>query len=275
MPQTWSAGRFQLTLSRPLVMGIVNVTPDSFSDGGQHDDASSAIRHASALVEAGADILDIGGESTRPGSRAVDAEVEWARIGPVLLEALRWGVPISLDSYKPETMRRALDLGVDIVNDVYALRMPGAEAIVAASQAGVCLMHMQGEPGTMQLQPDYGDVVAEVRDFLLQRTAALLALGVPAARLCLDPGFGFGKSLAHNIALAQGLEALVSCGYPVLVGVSRKSMIGGTSGRPVAERLPGSLAAALACIAAGARIVRVHDVAATVDALNVWTALRG
>ncbi len=275
MPQTWSAGRFQLTLSRPLVMGIVNVTPDSFSDGGQHDDASSAIRHASALVEAGADILDIGGESTRPGSRAVDAEVEWARIGPVLLEALRWGVPISLDSYKPETMRRALDLGVDIVNDVYALRMPGAEAIVAASQAGVCLMHMQGEPGTMQLQPDYGDVVAEVRDFLLRRTAALLALGVPAARLCLDPGFGFGKSLAHNIALAQGLEALVSCGYPVLVGVSRKSMIGGTSGRPVAERLPGSLAAALACIAAGARIVRVHDVAATVDALNVWTALRG
>uniref|UniRef100_E6PQX4 dihydropteroate synthase n=1 Tax=mine drainage metagenome TaxID=410659 RepID=E6PQX4_9ZZZZ len=275
MIQPWSAGRFQLALSRPLVMGIVNVTPDSFSDGGQHDDASSAIRHASGLVEAGADILDIGGESTRPGSRAVDADTEWARIEPVLREAVQWGVPISVDSYKPQTMQRALDLGVDIINDVYALRMPGAETIVAASQAGICLMHMQGEPGTMQLQPHYGDVAAEVRDFLLQRTAGLLALGVPASRLCLDPGFGFGKSLVHNIALAQGLEALTACGYPVLVGVSRKSMIGGTSGRPVADRLPGSLAAALACVAAGARIIRVHDVAATVDALKVWTALRG
>ncbi|MDE1952228.1 MAG: dihydropteroate synthase [Betaproteobacteria bacterium] len=275
MLQHWLAGRFQLALSRPLVMGIVNVTPDSFSDGGQHSDARLSIRHASRLLEEGADILDIGGESTRPGSTPVDADTEWTRIEPVLREAVLWGVPVSVDSYRPQTMRRALDLGVDIINDVYALRMPGAQAIVSASQAGICLMHMQGEPGTMQLQPQYGDVIAEVRSFLLQRVADLLALGIPAARLCLDPGFGFGKSLAHNMSLARGLETLTSCGYPVLVGVSRKSMIGGTSGRPVAERLPGSLAAALACVAAGACIVRAHDVAATVDALKVWTAMRG
>lgn len=256
-------------------MGIVNVTPDSFSDGGQHSDARLAIGHAGRLLEEGADILDIGGESTRPGSIPVDADTEWARIEPVLREAVLWGVPVSVDSYRPQTMRRALDLGVDIINDVYALRMPGAQAVALASQAGICLMHMQGEPGTMQLQPQYGDVIAEVRSFLLQRVADLLALGIPAARLCLDPGFGFGKSLAHNMSLARGLEMLTSCGYPVLVGVSRKSMIGGTSGRPVAERLPGSLAAALACVAAGARIVRVHDVAATADALKVWTAMRG
>jgi dihydropteroate synthase len=275
MLQHWLAGRFQLALSRPLVMGIVNVTPDSFSDGGQHSDARLAIGHAGRLLEEGADILDIGGESTRPGSIPVDADTEWARIEPVLREAVLWGVPVSVDSYRPQTMRRALDLGVDIINDVYALRMPGAQAVALASQAGICLMHMQGEPGTMQLQPQYGDVIAEVRSFLLQRVADLLALGIPAARLCLDPGFGFGKSLAHNMSLARGLEMLTSCGYPVLVGVSRKSMIGGTSGRPVAERLPGSLAAALACVAAGARIVRVHDVAATADALKVWTAMRG
>ncbi len=256
-------------------MGIVNVTPDSFSDGGQHDTASAAIRHAEALVHAGADILDLGGESTRPGSQPVDAAAEWARIAPVLREVVQWGVPISLDSYKPQTMQRALDLGVDIINDVYALRMPGAEAIVAPTPAGICLMHMQGEPGSMQQAPHYVDVVAEVRDFLLQRVASVLALGVPPSRLCLDPGFGFGKTLAHNMALARGLEAIAACGYPVLVGVSRKSMIGGTSGRPVAERLPGSLAAALACIAAGASVVRVHDVAATIDAVNVWTAMRG
>jgi dihydropteroate synthase len=275
MTELWSAGRFQLSLSRPLVMGIVNVTPDSFSDGGLHDTASAAIRHAKALVDAGADILDIGGESTRPGSQPLDAAAEWNRIAPVLREVVHWDVPISLDSYKPQTMQCALDLGVDIINDVYALRMPGAEAIVASSPAGICLMHMQGEPGSMQQAPYYGDVVAEVRDFLLQRAAAILALGVPASRLCLDPGFGFGKTLAHNVALARGLEDIVACGYPILVGVSRKSMIGGTSGRAVAERLPGSLAAALACIAAGARMVRVHDVAATVDAVKVWTALRG
>ncbi len=272
---TWSAGRFQLDLGRPLVMGIVNVTPDSFSDGGAHADPGAAIRHAQALVEAGADILDVGGESTRPGSLPLPQDAEWARIGPVLQEVARWGVPISVDTYKPRTMRLALDLGVDIINDIYALRMPGAEDAAAPSGAGICLMHMQGEPQTMQQQPHYADVVREVGDFLRARADAMLALGVPASRLCIDPGFGFGKTLGHNLKLARRLDEIVAHGHPVLVGVSRKSMIGGSSGRPVQERLPGSLAAALACVAAGARIVRVHDVAATVDALKVWTAVRG
>ncbi len=272
---TWSAGRFQLDLGRPLVMGIVNVTPDSFSDGGAHADPVAAVRHAQALVEAGADILDVGGESTRPGSLPLPQDAEWARIGPVLQEVVRWGVPISVDTYKPRTMRLALDLGVDIINDIDALRMPGAEEAVAPSGAGICLMHMQGEPQTMQQQPHYADVVREVGDFLRARADAMLALGVSASRICVDPGFGFGKTLGHNLELARRLDAIVAHGYPVLVGVSRKSMIGGSSGRPVHERLPGSLAAALACVAAGARIVRVHDVAATVDALKVWTAVRG
>ena len=272
---TWSAGRFQLDLGRPLVMGIVNVTPDSFSDGGAHADPGAAIRHAQTLVEAGADILDVGGESTRPGSLPLPQDAEWARIGPVLQEVVRWGVPISVDTYKPRTMRLALDLGVDIINDIDALRMPGAEDAVASSSAGICLMHMQGEPQTMQQQPHYADVVREVGDFLRARADAMLALGVPASRICIDPGFGFGKTLGHNLELARHLDVIVAHGYPVLVGVSRKSMIGGSSGRPVQERLAGSLAAALACVAAGARIVRVHDVAATVDALKVWTAVRG
>ena len=275
LPPTWSAGRFQLDLGRPLVMGIVNVTPDSFSDGGAHADPGAAIRHAQTLVEAGADILDVGGESTRPGSLPLPQDAEWARIGPVLQEVVRWGVPISVDTYKPRTMRLALDLGVDIINDIDALRMPGAEDAVASSSAGICLMHMQGEPQTMQQQPHYADVVREVGDFLRARADAMLALGVPASRICIDPGFGFGKTLGHNLELARHLDEIVAHGYPVLVGVSRKSMIGGSSGRPVHERLPGSLAAALACVAAGARIVRVHDVAATVDALKVWTAVRG
>ncbi|MDE2255208.1 MAG: dihydropteroate synthase [Betaproteobacteria bacterium] len=271
----WSAGRFRLALQRPLVMGIVNVTPDSFSDGGRYANADAAIGHARRLVDEGADILDIGGETTRPGSRPLPQEQEWQRISPVLRELVRWGVPISVDTYKPQTMRLALELGVDIINDVYALRMSGAEAVVATSNAGVCLMHMRGDPATMQESPHYTDVVAEVREFLLARADALQAQGVAAGRICLDPGFGFGKRLEHNIALARGLEAITVTGYPVLVGISRKSMIGGTSGRPIPERLPGSLAAALACVAAGSAIVRVHDVAETVDALKVWAAMRG
>ena len=274
MATCWKAGRFSLDLGRPLVMGIVNATPDSFSDGGEHADPASAIGHARRLVEAGADILDIGGESTRPGSRRVPHDEEWARIGPVLEETVRWGVPISVDTYRPETMRRALDLGADIVNDIRALRMPGAEEVVAASTAGVCLMHMQGDPGTMQRAPHYERVVDEVRDFLVERAAALQARGVGAERIVLDPGFGFGKTLEHNLDLALGLPALAAEGYPLLVGVSRKSMIGGVLGRPVSDRLVGSVAAALACIAGGARIVRVHDVGATVDAVKVWSALR-
>lgn len=273
--EVWSAGRFELRLDRPLVMGIVNVTPDSFSDGGAHADAAAAIRHARSLVETGADILDIGGESTRPGSEPLPEDAEWSRIGPVLREVVRWGVPISVDTYRPSTMRLALDAGVDIINDIYALRKPGAQDAVAASNAGVCLMHMQGDPRTMQKQPHYDDVAQEVREFLCERAVALQALGVPVSRICLDPGFGFGKTLDHNLQLARSLPDLVALGYPVLVGVSRKSMIGGASGRPVQERLPGSLAAALACVAGGAKIVRVHDVLATVDAIKVWTAMHG
>lgn len=273
MPLTWKAGRFELDLERPLVMGIVNVTPDSFSDGGEHADAASAIRHARMLVDAGADILDIGGESSRPGSRRLTPDEEWARIAAVLEETLRWGVPISVDTYQPETMRRALDLGVDIINDIHALGMPGAEEVVAASTAGACLMHMQGDPETMQQAPHYADVVGEVRAFLLERAAALQSRGVDRARITLDPGFGFGKTLEHNVALARGLASLAAPGYPLLVGVSRKAMIGGLAGRPVGDRVVASVAAALACIGNGARIVRVHDVAATVDAVKVWSAL--
>ena len=270
----WSAGRFQLELERTRVMGIVNVTPDSFSDGGHHADTAAALRHARRLLDEGADMLDVGGESTRPGAQPVDADEEWRRVGPLLRELVTWRVPLSIDTYQVPTMARALELGVDIINDIGALRAPGAEALVAASDAGICLMHMQGEPRSMQRAPHYDDVVAEVADFLRARVDALRARGVAAARLCVDPGFGFGKTLEHNVTLARELRAIAALGQPLLVGVSRKSMIGGMAGRPADERLPGSLAAALACVAAGARIVRVHDVAATVDALKVWGALR-
>jgi dihydropteroate synthase len=272
--QQWQAGRFRLQLDRPLVMGIVNVTPDSFSDGGRHAQVRAAIAHAQSLLEQGADILDIGGESTRPGSQRLLPEQEWARIGEVLREVVRWGVPISVDTYQPQTMRRALDLGVDIINDIHALRKPGALDTVASTSAGICLMHMQGEPGTMQQAPHYVDVVTEVRAFLVERARAAVACGVDGARIALDPGFGFGKTLEHNLALAHALGDIVAEGYAVLVGVSRKSMLGALTGRAVDERLPASLAAALACLAAGAQIVRVHDVGPTVDAIKVWRALR-
>ncbi len=255
-------------------MGIVNVTPDSFSDGGQHADAALALRHAQTLLEEGADILDIGGESSRPGSAHLAHAQEWARIAPVVQEAVRWNVPVSVDTYQPETMRRALELGVDIINDIHALQRPGALQIVAASNAGVCLMHMQGDPQTMQQAPHYDDVLGEVRQFLLDRAAAAEALGIDRSRIALDPGFGFGKTLQHNLSLAKHLEALAQTGYPLLVGVSRKSMIGALTGRELAARLPGSLAAALACVAAGAQIVRVHDVGPTCDAIKVWNAMR-
>ena len=273
MATHWQAGRFCLQLDRPLIMGIVNVTPDSFSDGGQHGSPSQALAHAQGLLEAGADILDIGGESTRPGSPRLTPAQEWERIAPVIAEAVRWNVPISVDTYQPETMRRALDCGADILNDIHALSRPGALELAAASQAGVCLMHMQGEPGTMQQAPQYDDVSREVRQFLLDRAAALRALGVAPARIALDPGFGFGKTLDHNLVLARTLGTLCAQGYPVLVGVSRKSMIGALTGRGIADRLAGSLAAALACVAAGAHVLRVHDVAATVDAIKVWRAM--
>ena len=275
MPLVWKTARFELALDRPLVMGIVNVTPDSFSDGGLHAETAQAIAHAQTLIEQGADVLDVGGESTRPGSPRLTPQQEWTRIGPVLREVVRWNVPVSVDTYHPQTMQRAIDLGVDVINDIFALRQPGAVDVVARSAVGVCLMHMQAEPGTMQLAPHYDDVGAEVRTFLHDRAAALRSSGIAASRIALDPGFGFGKSLEHNLQLAHGLGALATEEYPLLVGVSRKSMIGALTGRDVSQRLAGSLAAALACVAAGAHIVRVHDVAATVDAIKVWRAMRG
>lgn len=274
MAEQWQAGRFNLQLHRPLVMGIVNVTPDSFSDGGQHADTRAAIAHAQSLCDQGADILDIGGESSRPGSPRLSHAQEWDRIAPVLREIVRWNVPISVDTYQPDTMRLALDMGVDIINDIHALRKPGALDVVAASAAGICLMHMQGEPGTMQQAPHYVDVGREVRAFLLDRAHALTARGIASSRIALDPGFGFGKTLEHNRALAHTLGALAAEGYPVLIGVSRKSMLGEMAGRRVDDRLAGNLAAALACIVAGAQIVRVHDVGPTCDAIKVWSAMR-
>ena len=269
---SWQTTRFLIPMQRPQVMGIVNVTPDSFSDGGQHGDADSARRHCERLLHEGADMLDIGGESTRPGALQPDTAEELARVLPVLRHAVTLGVPVSVDTSRPEVMQAALDLGVDIVNDVRALRRPGALAVVAAhANCGVCLMHMQGEPGTMQRSPTYaGDGVAEVRAWLRQRLAEVQVAGVALPRIALDPGIGFGKSDMHNWALLQRQAELLALGQPLLVGWSRKSTLGKLTGRPVQDRLVASVAAALACVQAGARILRVHDVAATVDALKVW-----
>ncbi|NCT84622.1 MAG: dihydropteroate synthase [Comamonadaceae bacterium] len=269
----WQTRRFPLDLSRPLVMGIVNVTPDSFSDGGRHDNTRAAIAHCERLIADGADILDIGGESTRPGAPHVDADSEWARMADVLAAAVTLGVPVSVDTYKPEVMRRALDAGVDIINDVQALQRPGALAAVAGSGAGVCLMHMRGEPASMMAQADYGDVVAEVGAFLAQRARAAREAGIPAECITLDPGYGFAKTAQHNLELLAGQQRLTELGYPLLVGWSRKRTLGDITGRPVGERLAASLAAALRAVSAGARVVRVHDVPATVDALKVWAAV--
>ncbi|WP_457426135.1 dihydropteroate synthase [Roseateles sp. P5_E7] len=269
----WQTRRFRLDLSRPKVMGIVNVTPDSFSDGGRHDDSRTAIAHCERLVAEGADILDIGGESTRPGAPKVDADSEWARIADVLATAVTLGVPVSVDTFKPEVMRRALDAGVDIVNDVQALQLPGALAAVAGSGAGVCLMHMRGEPASMMELAVYGDVVAEVGAFLAQRAEAARASGIPADCVVLDPGYGFAKTAEHNLQLLAGQRRLTELGYPLLIGWSRKRTLGDITGRPVDQRLPASLAAALRAVSAGANVIRVHDVAATVDALKVWAAV--
>lgn len=267
----WRTSRFQIDLSKPRVMAIVNATPDSFSDGGRS--AHQALAHAEMLLREGADILDIGGESSRPGAPAVSVDDELARVLPVLRGALQMGVPVSVDTCKPEVMRAALDLGVDIVNDILALQADGAlDAVVSHPNCGVCLMHMQGEPRSMQRDPQYVDVVQSVRDFLATRAQTLRLLGVNADRIVLDPGIGFGKTLEHNFALIKGQRALLDLGYPVLAGWSRKSSIGTVTGRPVGERIHGSVAAALAAVQCGARVIRVHDVAATVDALAVWRA---
>lgn len=266
-------GKYRLSLERPLIMGIVNVTPDSFSDGGAFFDTDAAIAHAHQLVEEGADILDIGGESARPGAAPVPVEQELARIIPVLRGLRGLDVPISIDTVKTEVMRAALDEGAAIINDITALSAPGALELVAASDAGVCLMHMQGEPRTMQAAPHYEDVVAEVKDYLAARMGAALAHGMARERIMLDPGFGFGKTVAHNLSLLRHLDAITALDVPVLVGWSRKSSLGAITGRPANDRLAASVAAAMLAVQRGAAIVRVHDVAATHDALAVLQAV--
>jgi dihydropteroate synthase len=255
-------------------MGIVNVTPDSFSDGGKYESTEKAVEHALKLVEEGADILDIGGESTRPGATPVSLEDELSRVVPVIEQLSKLTqVPLSIDTYKPQVMQAALDAGADLINDVRALQEPGALDIAARSTAGVCLMHMQGLPATMQLDPQYDDVVAEVRAFLAARMAAAEAAGISRSRIVLDPGFGFGKRTEHNIALLQGLPEILSLGRPLLVGLSRKSVLGQITGGDVYVRLHASLAASVISVMKGARIVRVHDVKATADALKVAAAV--
>ncbi len=270
---TLRCGRFELSLARPRIMGVVNLTADSFSDGGRWLEPRAAIAHATRLVEEGADLLDLGAESTRPGAPPVPAGLELERLRPVLRALADLGVPLSVDTRKPEVMRAVLDEGADMINDVAGFRSEAAIDAVRTGSAACCAMHMLGDPLTMQQAPVYRDVVREVRDWLAGRVGALQHAGVDPARIVVDPGIGFGKSLEHNLALVARLPEAVPGGVPVLVGVSRKSMIGAITGRPVGERLPGSLAAMLAAVARGARIVRVHDVAATRDALAVHDAI--
>lgn len=267
-------GRFQLDLTRPHVMGIVNVTPDSFSDGGKYSSVDLAIEHALQLIAEGADILDIGGESTRPGATPVGLDEELKRV-ILVIEALSkvTTVPLSIDTYKPGVMRAAIQAGVDIVNDICALREEGALEIVANSNAGVCLMHMQGTPQTMQVNPQYYDVVTEVKQFLADRVDACLKHGIASERITLDPGFGFGKTTAHNVALIQHLDSFAELGFPLLVGLSRKSVLGRIAGGDEQQRLHAGLAASVISVMKGAKIVRVHDVKATVDALKVVAAV--
>ncbi len=266
-------GEHSLALDRPRVMGVLNVTPDSFSDGGRFLEADSARAHARRMVEEGADLIDIGGESSRPGAEPVSADEEIARVVPVI-EALAGEVdaPLSVDTCKPQVMRAAVAAGAGMINDIQALQAPGALAEAAALGVPICLMHMQGEPRTMQQRPHYDDVAGEVAGFLRARVEAAEAAGVPRERLVLDPGFGFGKALAHNYELLRRLDAVVGLGLPVLVGISRKSMVGRLLERGVEERLAGSLAAAAVATFQGAAIVRAHDVAATADAVRVAAA---
>ena len=254
-------------------MGIVNVTDDSFSGDGLGDDPQRAIELGLRLIEEGADILDIGGESSRPGAAAVSTRQELARVLPVLAGLRECGVPLSVDTQKPEAMREVLAAGADMINDIAALQSAGALQAVAASQAGVCLRHMQGEPGSMQRAPQYADVVGEVARFLTERVQAAVDAGIAAERIVVDPGFGFGKTLEHNLRLLEQLAALHAVGRPVLVGLSRKSMLGLLTGRTAGERVHSSIAAALLAVQRGAAIVRVHDVAATRDAIAVWNAV--
>jgi len=269
----WQTSNHRIDLSWPRVMGIVNTTPDSFSDGGQFADANAALDHCKRLIDEGADILDIGGESSRPGAAPVSLEQERRRVLPVLEAALALGRPVSIDTTKPELMAQALALGVDIINDINALNAPGAIDVVAAHRScGVCLMHMQGDPQTMQARATYADVVSQVREVLAARVETLRGRGIAADRIVLDPGIGFGKTVEHNFELLRRQRELLDLGHPLLAGWSRKSSIGAVTGREAGDRVAGSVAAALAAVLNGASIVRVHDVAATVDALKVWRA---
>jgi dihydropteroate synthase len=276
----WQTTRFNLNLSRPAVMGIVNLTPDSFSDGGQHAHVSQSLQHAQQLLRDGAVILDVGAESTRPGAQKVPLAEELARLMPFLQEAVRWQVPISVDTYKPEVMQAVLDLGVDIINDVWALRQQGAERVVAAhASCGVCLMHMHRDPQTMQLDTMSGDVVADVKLFLEARMQSLLTQGVGVNRLVLDPGIGFGKTVAQNFELLAHQSSFMLRGRPVMAAWSRKSSLGAVLNPegdvpPPSERVSASVAAALIAVDRGARLVRVHDVKATVDALKIWQTVQ-
>jgi dihydropteroate synthase len=274
MRQYLQCGRFGFTLDkRALVMGILNTTPDSFSDGGRFESLEFAVSRAEEMISEGVDMIDIGGESSRPGAPAVSLEQELGRVMPVLYALQDMGKPLSVDTYKPVVMREAILAGADMINDINGFRAPGALEAVLGSDCGLCVMHMQGTPQSMQQSPQYDNVVDEVITFLRERVGAMLAAGIERERICVDPGFGFGKTVEHNFALLRNIGRMrQELDLPVLAGLSRKSMIGAVTGKPVEQRLAGNLGGALAAIAHGARIVRVHDVVETVDAVKVWHA---
>lgn len=275
MPQVpkWVCGRYELKFEQPAIMAIINVTPDSFTGDGLSGSVDAALRRAEQAIRGGASILDVGGESTRPGAESVPLAEEIDRVVPVVEALSRLGVPVSVDTLKPEVMQESIRAGASIINDINALRSSGAIEAVAGTGVGVCIMHMKGVPRTMQDNPVYEDVVKEVAAFLDERVEVLSVAGISRDRICIDPGFGFGKSTQHNVELFRGTSALVARGLPVLIGVSRKSMLGQITGRPVAERMLASVVAATFAAAQGASVLRVHDVAETKDALAVWTAL--
>ncbi|WP_228385110.1 dihydropteroate synthase [Polynucleobacter wuianus] len=277
MPTTWRCGRFLFDFSkrkRPIVMGILNATPDSFSDGGQFRSAKDAIAQAEIMIKSGVDLIDIGGESTRPGAEPVSLHEELDRVLPVIEGLKDCGVPLSIDTYKAETMRQALTAGVDCVNDIWALRQEGAmSAVLESNKCGIVLMHMQRDPVTMQFNPEYQDVVAEVKQFLKERADLLIGKGIDHNRITIDPGFGFGKSLEHNLNMLTKFQSFSELGYPVLAGISRKSMIGKITGKDTNERVAPSVVAAIMAADRGAKIVRVHDVPETIDAFKLWEAV--